>query len=178
MRKMYYLNYLFVLLAWCLFLNDLSILGILILAIYSLYLLKYSNYFNIWRVISLTCIWSIIIQFTLSLSNISIFFPKIVLFMCLISFNNALFFEMLNNIKKDDIYLTYITTCLLLFVFLAIGIILPDSLYSIFTKTSLYTMICFIFLPYSLSTTIYLIKKELRDIQLKSLYDSIIENKS
>ena len=175
---MYYLNYLFILLAWCLFLNDFSYLGIIILASYSLYLFKSFKSINYWRIISITLILSIVFKFILSLSNIPFFFPKMYLFLIVISFNNALNNEMLNNLRRKDIYPTYISTCLLMFLFLLIGIILPDSLYTIFTKTSLYTMICFIFLPYALTMTIQLIKRELKDLHYKILIDNIIENKS
>lgn len=162
MRKMFYLNSMFVLIAWCLFLNNLSFLAISLLAAYSISTLKYFRKENFWRIISLSLIISLICKAILDLSNISLYFPMIKYYMYVVSFNAACNYEMLNDLDNNSIYPSYIINCLLLFVFLAIAIILPDAWYSIFTKTNLYLMISLIFLPNAFLATIILLNREFK----------------
>lgn len=82
-------------------------------------------------------------------------------FALFVSINVALSNEMIKR-ATGNLYLIYVVNMLMLLIFLSIAIILPDSWYSIFTKTNIYTLISFIFVPNCITLTIQLLSKEVK----------------
>lgn len=148
MKKILIKNYWLMIISWGLFLNDKDILGIIIGAIACVYLLFNKKRINCYRVMFIGFMFFVISCALLLLSNIPYFFPKLHILLMIVGLNTAIANEYLNLLKNKFIlpvlsFVLLITaiTCLLI-------MLLPDYLYTIFTKNNLYLMVSFIFLPY------------------------------
>lgn len=145
-------NYWMMILAWCLLLNGYDSLGIILAMFTCLYALIVLREVNYWRVIAVCMIeFSVSLMFLMS-SSIPYYFPKLLTFLTVISLNAAISNEYLTALKRKHLmwFILAIISCM--FVLSLLIIILPDELYTMFTKTNLFLMEAYIFLPYLIPT--------------------------
>ena len=160
-RKLTY-NYWLMIVAWCMFLNGYNLLanmfGIAACAVLS----TMSKRINYWRMCFVTLIIFVTISLLLINSNISYFFPKLYYFLAFICLDMALTNEHLYLFKSKYLKPFLIVIAIDLVVLSLIVLVLPADLYSLFTKKSLFLMICLIFLPYLISIAICIASKQIR----------------
>lgn len=164
MKRLLIYNYWLIIVSWCLFLNDLTLLAMICASLGLASLFSINREVNYWRMCFVSVISYVMVSFFLSLSNIPYFFEKLYIFLAVISLNLALTNERLYLFKSK--YLKPFLAFMLISVSVLsiVVIILPSSLYTIFTKDSLYIMIGLIFLPYLVSLTICISIKEYRKL--------------
>lgn len=161
MRRRLIYNYWLIIVAWCLFINDLSVLAILFSLTASTAMLLIRHKINFWRM-SFVCILSyVVVSFILSYTNISYYFDKLYYFVATICLNLALTNERSYLLKSKYLITLANVMAACIFVLSTIVIILPDSLYTLFTKGSLYMMICTIFLPYLIPIVVCLVYRKI-----------------
>lgn len=148
MKKKLIYNYWLILIAWCMFLKDLTLLATLLGLGGIVLLMKINRRINYWRLSFLSVILYVTISVFLSMSNIPYFFPKLYVFLAVICLDAAFTFERLYLFKSKYIVPFLVTMLMSLSVLSIIAFALPSDLYTLFTKTSLYIMIQIIFLPY------------------------------
>lgn len=150
MKMLVIRNYWLMIISWCLFLNGKEILGILIGAIGCIYLLLFKDSINCYRILLIGFLMFVISCLILIPSNIPYFFSKLHILLMVISIDTAITNEYL-YLFKNKFILPILLICLSTIIISSLLIIvLPDSLYSLFTKASLFKMLAFIFLPYLL----------------------------
>lgn len=168
MKRLLIYNYWLIIVSWCLFLNDLTLLAILTSFAACALMVLINREINYWRMCFLSVFSYVTVSFFLSMSNIPYFFEKIYLFLAVISIDLALTSERLYLFKSK--YLKPFLVCMLISVSVLsiIVVILPNSLYTIFTKDSLFIMIGLMFLPYLITLAICICYKD---------YKKVIKNK-
>ncbi len=167
-RKLIY-NYWLIIIAWCMFLNDLITLSI-VCGLLACGMLVYINRrVNYWRMSFVTILAYVTVSFFLLRFNISYFFPKIHLFLAVISLDLSLTNERLYLFKSKYLKPFLAIMLISLSVLSIIVLVLPNDLYSLFTKPSLFAMICLIFLPYLVPLTICICRKEMFYRSLKQM---------
>lgn len=168
-RKLIY-NYWLIIVAWCLFLNNLALVAIIVSILTSLMLVFSRGKINYWRMCFVSVLSYGIISILLSLSNIIIFFPKLYVFIASICFNLSITNESLYLFKSKCLKPVLIVMIVGFTIISIVGFILPDGLYTVFTKINLYLMISFIFLPYLIPLVYCVVYKECKHIKLSHNY--------
>lgn len=161
MRRILIYNYWLLTIAWCMFLNDYVVLSILLGLLGSAILVFMKRRVNYWRMSFISVISYITIFLILSMSNIPYYFDKIYIFLAIICLNLALTIERLRLFKIKYIQPFLVIMLIGMIVLSIIACILPSSLYTLFTKNSLYIMIGIIFLPHIASISICIAYKQL-----------------
>ena len=150
MKKIYIINCWLMIASWCLFLNGLQLPACLLGLICSCYLLMSKSEVDIWRTAAVT-LGMFILALTVLLScNITYFFPKLTFFIPIVCLNAAIANEYLYMLNKRFVLLITIFAIISISVLSIIIVIVPDELYSLFTKRNLFMMAFLIFLPYLL----------------------------
>ena len=163
MRKKLIYNYWLIIISWCMFLNDYTLLAILLGLIACLLLIKINRRINYWRMSFLSVISYCVISFFLPRSNVLYFFPKLHIFLAIICINLAFTFERSYLFKSKYLKPFLLFMVMSLSVLSIIVLVLPNDLYTIFTKNSLYIMISLILFPYLVPLTGIIIYKEIRN---------------
>lgn len=163
MKKILIVNYYLVMIAWCLFLNDYDLLGILFVAGSSLMLYALKTKINYWRFLSICLLTYVIANSFLIDSSIPIYFPRLSYFLFVLSINNSLSCEYLSKLNKTSLSNILAVIIIGIMSSLVLVKLLPDSLYTIFTKDNLILMISFIFLPYFFSNITVLICRYIKE---------------
>lgn len=175
MKKILLVNYYLVLLGWFFFLNDLALLAILVTIGACAIALGFGSRFHYWRLVSVAFLTNSLISFFLKNSGIPIYFPKLDYFLLTISINNAIVNEYMHKSKKEFLgYIVAIDLGLIVFSSFLIKI-LPNDMYTIFTKDNLILMILFIFAPYFVSSAICLFKKLFKEIEMNMYKDKSVK---
>lgn len=156
MKRLLIYNYWLLIISWCLFLNDLTLLAIVLCLGGCAILIRINRKLNYWRMAFLSVISYVAISFFLSMSNIPYFFPKLYIFLAVVCLDLACTFERMYLFKSKCLKPFLMFMLLSVTVLSLITIILPNNLYTLFTKDSLFIMIGLIFLP-SIGTTFFLI---------------------
>lgn len=147
MRKKLIYNYWLILIAWCCFLNDLTLLAIALCSGACGLLVSIKRRINYWRLSFLSIVLYVAISVFLSFSKVSYFFPKLHILFAFISLDLALTFERMYIIKNKYLLPFLLEVVIGMVVLSVIAILLPASNYSIFEKSNLFVMIDLIFLP-------------------------------
>lgn len=147
MRKKLIYNYWLILSAWCLFLNDLTLVAIVLCLGGCALLVSIKRRINYWRLCFLSVTLYVTIAVFLSFSSVSYFFPKLYIVFAFISLDLALTFERMYFIKNKYLLPFLIEVIFGMIVLSVVAVLLPASNYSIFTKNNLFVMIYLIFLP-------------------------------
>lgn len=170
MRKKLIYNYWLITIAWCMFLNDYTVLAILCGIGGCFMLIRINRRINYWRAAFLSVLSYSMISLFLTRSNIAYFFPNIIIFLAVISLDLSLTNERLYLFKSK--YLKPFLAIMLigLSVLSIIVIILPNELYTMFTKSSLYVMISLIFLPYVIPLISCLLFKKIWNQNMKESF--------
>lgn len=141
-------NYWMIIIAWCLLLNGLGSLGIVLALLACVYALIVKSEVNYWRVTAI-CMMQYSVSLMLLLpSSIPYYFPKLHIFLTVICLNASISNEYLFSLKKNQFVRFILVTILSMFVLSLLIVILPDELYTLFTKRNLFLMEAYIFLPY------------------------------
>lgn len=156
MKRLLIYNYWLLIISWCLFLNDLTLLAIVLCLGGCVILMKINRRINYWRMAFLSIISYVTISFFLSMSNIPYFFPKLYIFLAVTCLDLAFTFERMYLFKSKYLRPFLVFMLLGISVLSLITILLPNSLYTLFTKDSLFIMIGLMFLP-SIGITFFLI---------------------
>lgn len=173
MRKKLIYNYWLILIAWCLFLNKLTLLAILFGLGACAILATIQRRINYWRMCFVSVISYVLVSLLLIRSNIPYFFSQMYVFLAVICLNVAFTNERLYLFKSRYLKPFLFVMIIGLSVLSTIAFILPNDLYSLFSKISLYIMICLIFLPYLVSLSICLVYKYI----MKNLYVENVTNR-
>ena len=159
MRKRLIYNYWLIIISWCMFLNDLTLLANIIVILACAMLLSIKRRINFWRMSFVSILAYVAISLFLFRSNISYYFPKLFTYLALISLNLSLTNERLYIFKSKGLVPFLMAIVLSMSVLSIVAILLPNNLYTIFTKSSLEKMIFLIFLPYLIPLIICVIYK-------------------
>lgn len=162
MKRLLIYNYWLMIVAWCMFLNNNTLMAILLGLGACTVLVFIKRRINYWRMSFLSVISYVIISLILSITNIPYFFRKLYIFLAVICLNCALTSERLYLFKSKYLKPFLVAMLFCVAVLSIIAIILPNSLYTIFTKSSLLIMIGLIFLPYLLSLSFFVCYKEIK----------------
>ena len=141
-------NYWLMILAWCLFISGYNLLSLIMIIVASLILLSTRKAINLWRWGCKCFMCYFLLLLMLNKSNISYYFPSFNIFILLVLGNCFLTKEYLYLFKSKLLYPYLLFMIFGMAVLSIIVVILPDVLYTLFTKKSLYIMISLIFLPY------------------------------
>lgn len=160
MKKILLRNYILTIIAWCLIISDYLVLGLL-LSVLGSYIMIRSRKLNYWRLLAFGLLMFNVMEAILQLSNIPYFFPNITCFILLMSLNAAITNEYIYIFKAKVLYPIALMSSLAFIAFLLILAVLPGELYTLFSKASLFIMICFIFLPYIVPVYVCIFSKSL-----------------
>lgn len=166
MKRNLAVNYLLMCASWCLYLNHYYVGGIIVSAISCLLLVVKIRKINFIRLAFVFFIAYGGLSFLYRLSTLSNFYSIFDEFSLLVAINISLTNEMIKK-ATGSLNLIYIVNILALTTLLVIAIILPDSWYTIFTKTNIYTLISFIFLPNCITLSLSLLRKEVHFSYIK-----------
>lgn len=167
MKKLLIYNYWLIIVSWCMFLNDLTLLAIVLGLGANIMLLLFARRINYWRMGFLSLISYITISFFLPRSNVTYFFPKLYIFAAIICLNLAFTAERLYLFKSKCLKPILVTMLLCVSVLSIIVLVLPNSLYTMFTKNSLFVMISLIILPYLIPLVGIIVYKDIRNHNVK-----------
>ena len=148
MRRILIYNYWLIIIAWCMFLNRLTLLAILFGLGACVLLMLINRKINYWRMCFVSILSYVTIYLLLIRSNIPYFFSNLYIFLAVICLNLSFTNECLYLFKSKYLKPFLFTMIFSLSVLSIIAFLLPNSLYTLFSKQSLYVMICLIFLPY------------------------------
>ncbi len=161
MKNNVILNYILVGFAWNLYLNDAVLFSAVMLCIsIGLMLYKIRKY----NVLRIACVFvaSLICLIGLySLTTLNLYYRMFEEFAVLVSLNISLSNEMIKK-TSDSLSLVHSVFSLVMLMFFMVSVILPDEWYTIFTKTNIYALITFIFIPYEACLTLSIFTKEYR----------------
>lgn len=148
MRRILTYNYWLIIIAWCMFLNGYNLLantfGIVACAVLPII----NKRINHWRMYCVGLIIYVTILIFLKNSNVLFFFPKLSVFLAIVSLNASLTSEYQYLLRSRFIIPYLLVMVVSMSVLSIITMVLPNSSYSLFSKRSLYLMECIIFLPY------------------------------
>jgi len=154
------LNYLLVVLSWSLYLNHHFVSSIMLLLVACVYLLKERNRFNIVSIMVCFLVSFLALDGLYSITSINNYYLNFEYFALVLSMNFAMSNEIVKVLKKDNLYLTAKVILLLKLIFDTVLIVLPNEWYTMFTKTNIFVLIAFIFLPTVISVLIRILIKE------------------
>ena len=141
-------SYWLVIFAWCLFLNGYAFLAEVVLIISSLSLFLGKAKRNLLRIMINSFLTYIIIRTILSLTVIPYLFPKMSIYLLLVSVQSSMMYEYYGKLD-DSFILPVIVIIMLNIIFTTILIvIIPGEFYTIIGKINLLIITGFIFLPY------------------------------
>lgn len=159
MRMKLTYNYWLMMLAWVMFINDHCLLALSSGLFACVVLLSMRKRINLWRMSCLSLISYSAVLLTFSGTNILYYFPKLPLFMFVICANSLMTHEYLYLFKPKFLYPYLLFVIVGVSVFSMTVVLLPNSSYTLFTKRSLYLMVCLIFLPYLIPMMCCLFRK-------------------
>lgn len=159
MKKILAINYWFMSIAWALCLDSNVKIGVFIGLAMTIMLSAYIKIINYWRTLAKGLFTYIVVFYLYTKTNISFFFPDLYLFLVLMCFNSAITNELLIRYKTKYV-LPFVIILAFGQSFLSLlTLVVPESLYSIFTKERLYILGSFIFLPYLITPCICVIRR-------------------
>ena len=170
MKKKLIYNYWLIIIAWCMFLNDLTLLATLLGLGGIALLMTINRRINYWRLSFLSVILYVTISTFLSMSNIPYFFEKLYIFLAVICLDAAFTFERLYLFKNKYIVPFLVIMLISLCVLSIVAFALPSDLYTLFTKTSLYILILIIFLPHMTALSVCFVYKYVKNAVLSKKY--------
>lgn len=170
MKKKLIYNYWLIIIAWCMFLNDLTLLATLLGLGGIALLMTINRRINYWRLSFLSVILYVTISTFLSMSNIPYFFEKLYVFLAVICLDAAFTFERLYLFKNKYIVPFLVIMLISLCVLSIVAFALPSDLYTLFTKTSLYILILIIFLPHMTALSVCFVYKYVKNTILSKKY--------
>lgn len=150
-----------VIVAWCLLLNNYSILGMgvgVLATIYTAYCTKHKNY---WRVLAISLVFfslNVIFARLTVIYNFNYF----TFFSGIISLNVAFLNERLYRERLRALYPIFLIMFVCLIINMLIAIIIPANLVLAKAKADLFGLIIIVFIPYTSIMLISLIVKEYR----------------
>lgn len=159
MKKTLIANYYLVIIGWCIILNGYDFLALGIIVSACLLLLFKSRKINYWRAFSIAVLSYSLVSFFLFKSGIPYYFPKLNYFLFVICINNAILNEHILRFKDKILYRIILVSLVCVLVSCFLVRILPNDVYTMFTKNNLLTMVSFIFLPYLFSPLICVINR-------------------
>ena len=148
MKKVLIRNYWLMMISWCLFLNNKETLAIIIAMMACVYLLLVKSEVNYLSIILIGLLMFVANCSILFISYIPYYFPKLHLLLMVVCFNTAIAYQHLNMYKNKFILPILSLISIGMFILSGLIVILPDYLYTIFSKRNLFIMEAFIFLPY------------------------------
>lgn len=157
-------NYWLMLVAWIMILSGYDTLACLIGLFASILLLIRKIAINKWRVVAIFFITYSAVKILLTSSNIPYFFSNITVFLAFVSLNVAIYSETLTYTKLRFLEYNLFIEATCMIVMSLIIFILPDSSYTLFSKASLFIMICLIFLPYFVTALVSIFIKKIENI--------------
>lgn len=175
MKKKLIYNYWLIIIAWCMFLNDLTLLATLLGFGGIALLMTINRRINYWRLSFLSVILYVTISVFLSMSNIPYFFPKLYIFLAVVCLDAAFTFERLYLFKSKYIVPFLVTMLMSLSVLSIVAFALPGDLYTLFTKASLYILILVIFLPYLVTLSLCFVCKYIKNAIKNKKYLAMYE---
>lgn len=159
MKKNLAVNYLLMCASWCLYLNRYYVGSIIVTSIACLLLVIKMRRINFVRSAFVFFVTYGALTFLYRLSTLSNFYSVFDEYSLLVALNVSMTNEAIKK-ATGNLNLIYIVNMLALTILMIVAVILPDSWYTIFTKTNIYTLISFIFLPNCLELSISLLSKE------------------
>lgn len=165
MKKVLMVNYWLISLAWGLSMSSNTMVGVLIVLAMTIALSTLKTSLNYWRILANALIYYILLFGVYSNTNIAFFFPQLYKLLITICFNSAVTNEILSRYKNKVILPFVLVLALGLSILSFMIIVLPNELYSIFTKQSLFIMAGFIFLPYLINPIVCLLMRKVRMIE-------------
>lgn len=169
MKKVLISNYWLMAIAWCMFLNGYSAISMILSLAACVMLLLKKRGLDYWRILAIALLLYGFLLVSLVNSNIPYFFPELTLYFLFVSLNVSISNEISLYIRYKALMPILIFVYISMFILSLIILIMPNDLYTIFSKTSLFLMSSFIFLPYGLSLTFNVLYKIVRSIKYKKL---------
>lgn len=148
-----------VIIAWCLLLNNYSLLGMVTGILASLYLSINTRYKNYWRILAVTLV-SFSLSFLLARLTVIHLFSYFTFFCGIISFNVAMLNERLHKERLATLYPIFVVMFICLIIFMLVAFIIPTNLVLANAKANLFGLIILVFIPYTSEILISLIVKE------------------
>lgn len=161
MKKNLAVNYLLMCASWCLYLSHYLILSVIVSILACVLIVVKLRTFNYLRSLLVFFLTYGTLFFLFKFTSLNNFYPVFEKFILFITMNVSLSNEMIKK-ATGNLYLIYAVLMMTLLLFMTIAIILPDEWYSIFTKTNIYALIGFIFVPNCTTLTLSLISKEMK----------------
>lgn len=148
MKKILVGNYWLIIVSWCLFLNGMELLAIILSLSTTVYLLLRKSEVDVWRICAISLMMFMLGIMILISTNILYFFPKLNILFTIMCLNSATVHEHLYKLRKESIMPMMLLAMISVAVLSFLIVILPEELYTIFGKRSLFLMEVLIFLPY------------------------------
>lgn len=163
-----------VIIAWCLLLNNYSILSLVVGTLASLYVYSNIMYKNYWRI---TAVFLVVFSLSELLANLIIIhlFDYFTFFCVITSLNVALLNERLFKERLATLYPIFLVMFISLIIFMLVASLLPANKVLANAKADLYGLIVLIFIPYTSEILVSLLIKEFR---IKKLIDKHKSSKS
>lgn len=169
MKKVLIENLWLMAIGWCLYLNDHILASAAIMCFAALYSLYVIGEVDVLRC-AVTFIGIYILTLCLYLAgNIPYFFPSLHIFMAAMMFNAAVCYGLYGKMKRKDLVkvLGFVSLAFLA-VFILISFV-PGEDYTLFSKSSLYLMESFIFLPYQIPMLYRHVTRTVKVMNLKAV---------
>ena len=160
MKKVLSINFILIILSWALFIDHHTLAAFFLLFLTDIYLYLKTRDINIFRTIIIYLLSFSSLYLFFKMSNLISFYPLFDTFIFILAINLSLSIEALLKTKIESIYQFYLIAMSLFVAFMALTIVIPDYLYSLFSKLNIYSLIVLIFLPYCIEMTIILLYKE------------------
>lgn len=157
-------NYWLMLLAWIMILSGYDTLACLISLFATVLLLIQKIAVNKWRLVAIFFVTYSAVRVFLTSSNIPYFFSNITIFLAFVSLNVAIYNESLTYTKIRFLEYNLFIEAICLIIMSLILFILPESSYTLFSKASLFLMICLIFLPYFVTALVSVFERKIEKI--------------
>ena len=162
MNRNLIINYWLIIIAWSLYLNSFKIMAAVVALIATLVLLYKKSEVNYWRAMAIGLLEYIIVIERLFNSNIPYFYPSLNIFLCLICLNSVVTFEHILSVKSRYLFKMALITLICIFILSSLILFMPNDLYTLFTKESLFMMEAFIFLPYLIPMELSILFQHIR----------------
>ena len=145
--------------AWALFLNDYVCIAMTIAIINTFYFFYNCSEVNYIRITTIAIGFYCSFLVLYYSYNIPYFFPKLSNFMSVVCLNCALSNEYLKKCSSHTILPMLLIAASGFSVLSFLIVLIPDSLYTLFSKKSLFYMALFIFLPYLILLAYNMLRK-------------------
>ena len=167
MKKILIRNYWLMIIAWTLILSDYIVLGCLLSLFATAFVIASKRISNYWRLIALALSVFIVSALILQNGNIPYYYAGIIPFIFFVLINAMATNEFIYIFKAKSLYSVLFISLLGFLVFLAVLIIVPNDAYSLIGKVNLFTIICFIFLPYIIPLLACILTKSIKNNKVK-----------